>query len=307
MDSQWASYVENPPATRQTRYYAAPPSLTSPQQHQQRDPTAQPQPRQESALKQDYHAKQDSYTTPSIASRAASMQISSPPVAQPTRSQSYHNGDNDGDVPMEDVDPYKPRYAAKSAQPGRSSAAYIQEQEASAAARRYSPMNLSPSSPYGSGSQQSAANYGSFSPTSTRQSPTRSNPYMSPPQSYYSPPGESSLAPMPVLMITHYDAQIASRAHPPQLPPIQSNMTAEHYYPQSATAQLNAAYGRDARSPRIPATQTPMTPQGPRGPVPSFTKCLNTADLQPHINEQPPFRRANPEGGFISVSAESWE
>lgn len=280
MDSQWASYVENPPATRQTRYYAAPPNLTSPQHHQ-RDPPAQSQPRQDSAGKQDPYAKQDPYTTPSIASRAASMQISSPPV-QVQRSHSYHNGDNDGDVPMEDADPYKPRYAAKSAQPSRTSTAYVQEQEASAAARRYSPMNLSPSSPYGPAAQQNAANYSSFSPQSTRQSPTRSNPYMSPPQSYYSPP--------------------ASRAHPPQLPPIQSNMTPDHYYPQSATAQLNAVYGREARSPRNPTTQTPMSPQGPRGPgpVPTFSKCLNTADLQPRINEQPPFRRANPEGGFIS-------
>ncbi|OMP81810.1 Dual specificity protein kinase YAK1 [Diplodia seriata] len=278
MDSQWASYVESTPATRQTRYYAAPPSLTT-AQHPQRDPTAQPQPRQDPAAKQDHYAKPDSYNTPSIASRAASMQISSPPALLQQRSHSYHNGanDNDGDVPMEDVDPYKPRYAAKSAQAGRTSTAYVQEQEASAAARRYSPMNLSPSSPYGSGSQQSAANYTSFSPQSNRQSPTRSNPYMSPPQSYYSPP-----------------------SHPPQLPPIQSNMSSsDHYYPQSATAQLNAAYGRDARSPRNPATQTPMSPQG-RGPVPTFTKCLNTGDLQPIINVQPPFRRANPEGGFIS-------
>lgn len=38
-----------------------------------------------------------------------------------------------------------------------------------------------------------------------------------------------------------------------------------------------------------------------RGPVPKFEKVSNTADLQPKINAQPPFRRANPEGGFISV------
>lgn len=81
-------------------------------------------------------------------------------------------------------------------------------------------------------------------------------------------------------------------------------MTPDHYYPQSATAQLNAVYGREARSPRNPATQAPMSPQVNRGLVPTFTKCLNTADLHPHVNEQPPFRRANPEGGFISVSAE---
>ncbi|KAK7515043.1 kinase-like domain-containing protein [Phyllosticta citriasiana] len=272
MDSQWGSYVESAPPARQSRYYAAAPNLASPQQPQ-RDPTALAAPRQDSTVA----AKQDSYTTPSISSRAASMAISSPP--QVTRTSSYNNGDGDGDVPMEDADPYRPKYVRATAQK-RNSTAYVQDQEASSAARRYSPMNLSPSSPYGpSSTQNNAAAYTSFSPSSSRQSPTRSNPYMSPPQSYYSPP--------------------ASRAHPPQLPPIQSTMTPEHFYPQSATAQLNALYGREARSPRN-TTQAPLSPQTSRGAVPTFTKCVNTADLQPRINEQPPFRRANPEGGFIS-------
>jgi hypothetical protein len=39
-----------------------------------------------------------------------------------------------------------------------------------------------------------------------------------------------------------------------------------------------------------------------RGSVPKFTKCNNVAELNPKVNLQPPFRRANPEGGFISVS-----
>lgn len=95
----------------------------------------------------------------------------------------------------------------------------------------------------------------------------------------------------------------ASRPHAPQLPPIQSNMSPpESFYPQSATAQLNAVYNREARSPRT--ANNPNPPQLPpigRGPVPKFEKCTNTADLQPKINHQPPFRRAHPEGGFISV------
>jgi dual specificity protein kinase YAK1 len=79
-------------------------------------------------------------------------------------------------------------------------------------------------------------------------------------------------------------------------------MSPETFYPQSATQQLNAVYNREARSPRT--STNPNTPQLPpigRGPVPKFEKCTNTADLQPKINTQPPFRRANPEGGFISV------
>ena len=40
-----------------------------------------------------------------------------------------------------------------------------------------------------------------------------------------------------------------------------------------------------------------------KGPVPQFRRCNNVDDLEPRINSQPPFRRANPEGGFISVGA----
>lgn len=74
-------------------------------------------------------------------------------------------------------------------------------------------------------------------------------------------------------------------------------MSADSYYPQSATAQLNAAFGRDAS--RI--SQTPQQQdQSVEASIPQFTKCTNANTVQPHINAQPPFRRANPEGGFIS-------
>jgi dual specificity protein kinase YAK1 len=96
---------------------------------------------------------------------------------------------------------------------------------------------------------------------------------------------------------------VATRPHAPQLPPIQSNMSPESFYPQSATAQLNAVYNREARSPRTATNPNPpqLLPVG-GGPVPKFQTVKNTAELQPKINAQPPFRRANPEGGFISVS-----
>ena len=38
----------------------------------------------------------------------------------------------------------------------------------------------------------------------------------------------------------------------------------------------------------------------PRGQVPRFTKCANLSDLKPRLNAQPAFRRASPDGGFIS-------
>ncbi|KAJ9649587.1 dual specificity protein kinase yak1 [Coniosporium tulheliwenetii] len=229
MDPQWGSFVDSPSSSRQARY--APHNLPT-AQHPHRDANG-PTP-----------MKQDAFQSPSIVSRAASMAISSPPAAQNRGSE--YNGDGDGDVPMEDADPYnKPKYPSRPNHQHRHSSQFIQ-QEDSAAARRYSPMNLSPSSPYGATSQQ----------------PT-------------------------------------TRAHASQLPPIQSNMSPESYYPQSATAQLNALYGREARSPRHPQPPTSQ-PQPSRGAVPRFTKCYNISDLDPKVNEQPPFRRANPEGGFLS-------
>ncbi len=88
-----------------------------------------------------------------------------------------------------------------------------------------------------------------------------------------------------------------------QLPPIQAgDPITDQFYPSSATAQLNAVFGREARSPRHPrsAQHTPLNM--PRGPMPRFQRLERTSDLEPKINTQPAFRRANPEGGFISVS-----
>ncbi|KAF2244118.1 kinase-like protein [Trematosphaeria pertusa] len=268
MDQQWTTYSEPPAASRQARY--APHNMTTPQQHQ-RDPNLPPQ------------IKQDPYASPAAPSRTNSMALASPGGPH-TRGPEYNDGD--GDVPMEDADPYKPKYGTtRPNHQHRHSQQFLQQvqQEESTAARRYSPMNLSPTSPYSGSTQQGGQNYTSFSPQtqgSNRQSPTRNNPYISPPNSYYSPP--------------------TSRPHAPQLPPIQSNMSPESFYPQSATAQLNAVYNREARSPRTTNPNPPQLPPIGRGPVPKFDKCTNTAELNAQINQQPPFRRAHPEGGFIS-------
>ncbi|KAF1842554.1 kinase-like protein [Cucurbitaria berberidis CBS 394.84] len=272
MDQQWTAYSEAPGgAARQARY--APHTMPSPQ-HSQRDVSVPTQ------------VKQEQYASPTAPSRQNSVAMQSPGGS---RGPEYNDGD--GDVAMEDADPYKPKYnMSRPNHQHRNSQQFLQNEE-SAAARRYSPMNLSPTSPYTGNPQQGGQNYTTFSPQaqtqsqgqsqSNRQSPTRNNPYISPPNSYYSPP--------------------SSRPHAPQLPPIQSNMSPESFYPQSATAQLNAVYNREARSPRTASNPNPPQPLPiGRGPVPKFDKVTNTGDLQPKINAQPPFRRANPEGGFIS-------
>jgi dual specificity protein kinase YAK1 len=192
-------------------------------------------------------------------------------TASPTATPQMRDGN--GDVAMQDAgDPYsgmkypmRPHHQQHLS--GSRTGSHISTQEHSAAAQRYSPMEtLSPSSPYGAQQQ------GQYGP---RQSPTRPGNYSSP-NSYY-----------------------ASRQQSQQLPPITPYPSNNESYPTSATAQLNAVFGNDPKSPRRPVPQSAGPPG--RGPVPEFTKVRNMSDLQPKVNAQPAFRRANPEGGFISV------
>lgn len=187
-----------------------------------------------------------------------------------------HMRDGNGDVAMQDAGdsyngmkyPMRPLHQQHLS--GNRIPSLHSPQEPSAAAQRYSPMEtLSPTSPYGA-PPQGQNQYGS------RQSPTRAGSYSSP-NSYY-----------------------ANRQQAQQLPPITPYSNNDASYPNSATQQLNAVFGNDPKSPRRPVPQAAMGPPG-RGPVPEFTKIRSVADLQPKINSQPAFRRANPEGGFISV------
>lgn len=143
-------------------------------------------------------------------------------------------------------------------------------QEPASATQRYSPMEtLSPTSPY---APKSGSNSQYTSPTSQRQSPTRQD-YSQPP---YFPTG---------------------RPHQPgqQLPPINPYASGNppEGYPSSVVANIDGAFNLDPKSPRRPV---PVS----RGPVPEFKKLRAPSDLHPKVNSQPPFRRANPEGGFIS-------
>ena len=217
---------------------------------------------------------------------------------------------------MEDADPYnRMKYPSRPTHSQRPSVQYLGQEDPSAA-RRYSPMKaLSPSSPYAPSSQQSSQSpYGHYPSqnTSARQSPTRSNHYSTPSHSYYSTPSESfsmlsshSLSREENLhtALNANRALVSSRQPPLQLPPIHPNSdSTDQFYPSSATAQLNAVFGRETKSPRQMRPIHPSTADVPRGPVPRFNKIESVQDLQPRVNPQPAFRRANPEGGFISVS-----
>ncbi|KAL2020345.1 hypothetical protein VTK56DRAFT_8474 [Thermocarpiscus australiensis] len=148
------------------------------------------------------------------------------------------------------------------------------QQEPSAAAQRYSPMeHLSPVSPYSS--KAAAGNQFSQQP-SQRQSPARLPDY-APQQSpsYY-----------------------GGRQPAPQLPPINPYAPGQKTYSPPSLTPMDGSYG-DPKSPKHASPQSTV-PSHDRGPVPQFRTVLSPADLRPKVNDQPPFRRANPEGGFIS-------
>jgi dual specificity protein kinase YAK1 len=109
------------------------------------------------------------------------------------RDSSMSVSDRDGDISMEDADYRQSKHSSQHIpQVSHQRVPSMIQQEESAAARRYSPMNLSPSSPYATASHQpSQSPYTSYTPqTSSRTSPTRSS-YIQPPNNYYaSPPGK---------------------------------------------------------------------------------------------------------------------
>jgi dual specificity protein kinase YAK1 len=171
MDQQWAPNME---ASNRQRY--APQQTVPSHQYAPRDPNSAPS------------RQSDSYAQPSLVNRPPAMPMTSPGMPQ---GRGHEYGDGDGDISMEDADPYnkQQRQTANRGHARMPSAQLAQEE--SAAAKRYSPMNLSPSSPYAATTPQQPA-YTSYTPQN-RQSPVRSNSYMSPTQGYYaSPPCKSS-------------------------------------------------------------------------------------------------------------------
>lgn len=187
----------------------------------------------------------------------------------PSAMSGSHMHDGNGDVPMHDAGikyPMRPHHQSHPSGSRASNAHPVQE--TSAAAQRYSPMDtLSPASPYTAKPTQ----FGNA--PAQRQSPAKQGEY--PQASYY-----------------------GGRQQGQQLPPITPYASAQDGYPSSAvSAGVDSPFSADPKSPRRQAAPMPA----PRGPVPEFRKIRGPADLRPKHSQQPPFRRANPEGGFISV------
>lgn len=191
--------------------------------------------------------------------------------------------DGNGDVAMQDAhDPYasrqypmRPHHQQHLSSSGRPSS-LNSPSEPSSAAQRYSPMEVvSPVSPYAPKTPGSSNQF--VQNPASRASPTRPSDY--PTQSHY-----------------FNRQQQQSSQH---MQPMSPYASTKDGYPSSAVAAMDGAqYSNDPKSPA--RFQQPRPPL--RGPVPEFRKVRAITDLRPKVNAQPPFRRANPEGGFISVS-----
>lgn len=152
-------------------------------------------PHQPPGHQQQQHPLNGNLHLPSTSSNSA---LSS--LTPSSRSQSMaYVGDNEGDLSMEDpqdADPYNKQkyeephrdFPTRANHRHRPSSQYMPQEE-STAARRYSPMALSPTSPYSATPQNAGGSQ--YSPySSSRQSPTRPSLYSSHSQPHYSPTSE---------------------------------------------------------------------------------------------------------------------
>ncbi|KAH8703453.1 kinase-like domain-containing protein [Talaromyces proteolyticus] len=280
MDSQWQAYGGDPSMSRPTSHLDNTPGSYPPRLNTNTKYGGQPQvPQAQPPAGYTY----ESYQSPITAAKATTVGPNSKPdpmTSSPAATPHTHDYIPDADTPMEDADPFnRSKYPTRLTHNPRPSSQYMPTEE-STAARRYSPMNiLSPTLPFTSSPTKGQNPFvGSPSgPSSSRQSPTRAG-YASPPQTYQSPPG--------------------SRMS--RLPPLQSSdASSEQYFPSSASSLLSAPFGSESKSPR-PAPQINHNQLPERGPIPKFANIKSTQELRPKTHGQPPFRRANPEGGFIS-------
>ncbi|KAI1812030.1 kinase-like protein [Poronia punctata] len=214
---------------------------------------------------------------PTMSSHSSQSNVTSPMTSPQAR-------DGNGDVSMQDVhDPYgsikypmRPHHHAHLSG-GRQSNLHSPS-EPSAAAQRYSPMEvLSPTSSHSSKSvpNKPTPNQSHYSTShSQRESPTRAD---------YTP------------ISPYYSRQNS------QLPPMASYVNSQEGYQSATVANLDGAYSDDPKSPRRSALGQAANIAPEKRPVPQFKKIETMSELRPRINAQPPFRRANPEGGFISA------
>ena len=231
---------------------------------------------------------QQAYDSPSIASRAASLAISSPSAGESGARNMDYNGDYDGDMPMEDADPFnRQKYARPPTKSNRTSQ-YISPGPARRDIQGCRPLFT----------------HEHLSCLFLRvESATAVEPlHLLHPSTAASAPFSKSTETLTSHLHNSNDTTLhlqPQRAHNLLNSP-RCSRTCRHLPTTTLnlpTQQLNAMFGTEPQSPKHP--QNPMSPAS-RGAVPQFAKVNDVASLEPRINAQPPFRRADPEGGFIS-------
>jgi dual specificity protein kinase YAK1 len=296
MMDPWSNFSTDPSTSRQSRYSsvnALPQnSGSSPQEYASPQPPSQQTP---------HHAQQGYQTYHGQAGTATAVTSSN------TR---LENTNDFTDIQMQDAaDTYsRGKFQQQPQQQQQARQPFVSEDSSST--QRYSPMpqqgqyttsqttNLPPMSSY----QQN------------RHSPSRPN-YTNASQSYYSNASAAtsprSGALPPIQNYQHPLQQSASMQQSGPLPAINPPLSLDpinlgqnigtdsngggRYYSQTATtSQTSHMFEHPS-----PTTQ----PSPPRDPPPRLQRVNNMGELQPRINAQPVHRRANPEGGFISVGA----
>lgn len=198
----------------------------------------------------------------------ASIHGAANPATSPPMAIASALRDGNGDIPMHDAHDahagikYPMRPHHQSHMSGgRPVSLHSPQEQPSSAAQRYSPMDT-------------------LSPTS---------PY-APKTSQFAHPPSHTQSPVDYAQSSYFPGRPSGQ----HLPPITPFASSQDGYPSATVSNLDGSLVND---PKSPIHQVPLALK----PVPEFRKVRALSDLQPKQSRQPPFRRANPEGGFISV------
>jgi dual specificity protein kinase YAK1 len=143
--------------------------------------------------------------------------------------------------------------------------------------------------PYNKSAQGSSRPFLQTEDPSQRYSPMTA---LSPSTQAFTPSSPYATSPQPAA------GQYAAFQGPRQSPT--RNTPNQHFYPPSGSPRSANLTAERFQSYQSYDQRLPIRSVQPREGVPRFTRLKNMNDLTPQINTQPAFRRANPEGGFIS-------
>lgn len=291
----WSNYATDPASNRQSRYNALPPNSDPSPQHP-REYASQQVPQPQGHTQQGYQAYHGQAGT---ATAAGSTN------PRPENPNEYM------DIQMQDADSYGRGKFQQQQQPRQP---FLNDELTSPQqTQRYSPMPQQ--GQYTTSASSQSTNLPPIYPHSQhRQSPSRPN-YTNASQSYYNQNASSSsprTGALPPIQNYQQHSMQHSGPLPDTSPPIltaRRNLDPDagqdssgggsgggggggRYFPQSAATASQTA---------LMFETSPPQPSPPRDPAPRLQRVTNMSDLQPRINTQPAHRRANPEGGFISV------